>query len=223
MLSFCGWCGKRWETTTILSYSGRAGAAESPFHKTRGQGWLLELKPPLSFSLLVRINCLDYSGHLIRHSVPCDQRLLIKTESQKSRNIKNTYIRTSSIPSLVFPQYSHTRESTVMNTFETRWTLGLPVWEQMMTAHSERQHCSWTYSLCSWQTLMHDFSTIILPVSLNWQFSPFGSTSPLRVWWNHNEAPSQAGQMAAIKKSTNNAGEGVEKREPSYIVGRKAN
>ena len=31
-------------------------------------------------------------------------------------------------------------------------------------------------------------------------------------------------RMAAIKKSTNNnAGEGVEKREPSYIVGGKAN
>ena len=34
---------------------------------------------------------------------------------------------------------------------------------------------------------------------------------------------SQAGQMAAIKKSTNNAGEGVEKREPSYTVDGNAN
>ena len=143
MLSFCGWGGKRWETTTILSYNGRAGAAESPFHKTRGQGWLLELKPPLSLSLLVRINCLDYSGHLIRLSVPCDQRFLIKTESQKSRNIKNTYImRTFSIPSLVFPQYSRTRESTVMNTCETRRTLGSPVWERRMAAHAKGQHVS---------------------------------------------------------------------------------
>ena len=30
-------------------------------------------------------------------------------------------------------------------------------------------------------------------------------------------------RMAAIKKSTNNAGEGVEKREPSYTVGGNAN
>ena len=30
-------------------------------------------------------------------------------------------------------------------------------------------------------------------------------------------------KMAAIKKSTNNAGEGVEKREPSYTVGGNAN
>ena len=30
-------------------------------------------------------------------------------------------------------------------------------------------------------------------------------------------------RMAAIKKSTMNAGEGAEKREPSYTVGRNAN
>ena len=30
-------------------------------------------------------------------------------------------------------------------------------------------------------------------------------------------------RMAAIKKSTNNAGEGVEKREPFYTVGGNAN
>ena len=30
-------------------------------------------------------------------------------------------------------------------------------------------------------------------------------------------------RMAAIKKSRNNAGEGVEKREPSYTVGGNAN
>ena len=30
-------------------------------------------------------------------------------------------------------------------------------------------------------------------------------------------------RMAAIKKSTNNAGEGVEKREPSYTVGGNPN
>ena len=30
-------------------------------------------------------------------------------------------------------------------------------------------------------------------------------------------------RMAAIQKSTNNAGEGVEKREPSYTVGGNAN
>ena len=30
-------------------------------------------------------------------------------------------------------------------------------------------------------------------------------------------------RMAAIKKSTNNAGEGIEKREPSYTVGGNAN
>ena len=30
-------------------------------------------------------------------------------------------------------------------------------------------------------------------------------------------------RMAAVKKSTNNAGEGVEKREPSYTVGGNAN
>ena len=102
----------------LSSATMRAGAAESPFHQTWGQGWLLELKPPLSLSLLVWINSLDYSGHLISLSVPCDQRFLIKTEGQKSRNIKNTHIiRTFSVPSLVFPQYSHTREATVMNTF----------------------------------------------------------------------------------------------------------
>ena len=30
-------------------------------------------------------------------------------------------------------------------------------------------------------------------------------------------------RMAAIKKSTNSAGEGAEKKEPSYIVGGNAN
>ena len=30
-------------------------------------------------------------------------------------------------------------------------------------------------------------------------------------------------RMATIKKSTNNAGEGVEKKEPSYTVGGNAN
>ena len=40
---------------------------------------------------------------------------------------------------------------------------------------------------------------------------------------NHNEVVSHLVRMAAIKKSTMNAGEGAEKREPSYTVGRNAN
>ena len=38
---------------------------------------------------------------------------------------------------------------------------------------------------------------------------------------NHNEVPSPAGQNGCYPKSlqTRNAGEGVEKREPSYTVG----
>ena len=39
---------------------------------------------------------------------------------------------------------------------------------------------------------------------------------------NHNEVPSQV-RMAAIQKSINNAGEGVEKSEPSYTAGGNAN
>ena len=38
---------------------------------------------------------------------------------------------------------------------------------------------------------------------------------------NHNEV--KVVRTAAIKKSTMNAGEGAEKREPSYTVGRNAN
>ena len=41
---------------------------------------------------------------------------------------------------------------------------------------------------------------------------------------NHNEVTSQASQNAAIKiLQTINAGEGVEKRKPSYTVGGNAN
>ena len=40
---------------------------------------------------------------------------------------------------------------------------------------------------------------------------------------NHNEVPSHAGQMVPIRKSTVNAGEGVEKKEPSSIAGGNAN
>ena len=39
---------------------------------------------------------------------------------------------------------------------------------------------------------------------------------------NHSEISFQAVRMATIKKSTNNAGEGMEKREPSYTVGGNA-
>ena len=39
---------------------------------------------------------------------------------------------------------------------------------------------------------------------------------------NHSEVSSHSSQMATIKKSTN-AGEGVEKREPSYTAGGNAN
>ena len=39
---------------------------------------------------------------------------------------------------------------------------------------------------------------------------------------NHNEVSSHSSQMATIKKSTK-AGEGVEKREPSYTAGGNAN
>ena len=41
---------------------------------------------------------------------------------------------------------------------------------------------------------------------------------------NHNEVPSHAVRMAAIKNlQTVNSGEGAEKREPSYNVGGNAN
>ena len=41
---------------------------------------------------------------------------------------------------------------------------------------------------------------------------------------NHNEVPSHAGQWLLSKSlQTINAGEGVEKREPSYTVGGNAN
>ena len=42
---------------------------------------------------------------------------------------------------------------------------------------------------------------------------------------NHNEVPSLAGQNGCYQKSlqTINAGEGLEKREHSYTVGRNAN
>ena len=42
---------------------------------------------------------------------------------------------------------------------------------------------------------------------------------------NHNEAPSHTGQNGYLSKSlqTITAGEGVEKREPSYTVGGNAN
>ena len=40
---------------------------------------------------------------------------------------------------------------------------------------------------------------------------------------NHNEVPSHAGQIGPIRKFTINAGEGVEKKEPSSIVGGNAN
>ena len=41
---------------------------------------------------------------------------------------------------------------------------------------------------------------------------------------NHNEVPLHAVRMAAIQSlQVINAGEGVEKREPSYTVGGKAN
>ena len=36
---------------------------------------------------------------------------------------------------------------------------------------------------------------------------------------NHNEVSPHTGQKAIIKKNTTNAGERVEKREPSYTVG----
>ena len=42
---------------------------------------------------------------------------------------------------------------------------------------------------------------------------------------NHNEVPSLAGQNGCYQTNlkTINAGEGVEKKEPSYTVGRNAN
>ena len=41
---------------------------------------------------------------------------------------------------------------------------------------------------------------------------------------NHNEVPSHTGQNGCYQKvQTINAGEGVEKREPSYTVGGNAN
>ena len=42
---------------------------------------------------------------------------------------------------------------------------------------------------------------------------------------NHNEVPSHAGQNGCYPKNlqTINAGEGVEKRESSYTIGRNAN
>ena len=40
---------------------------------------------------------------------------------------------------------------------------------------------------------------------------------------NHNEVHLTLVRMAAIKKSTNSAGDGAEKKEPSYIVGGNAN
>ena len=40
---------------------------------------------------------------------------------------------------------------------------------------------------------------------------------------NHNEVPSHAGQNSCYQKVTINAGEGVEKREPSYTAGGNAN
>ena len=40
---------------------------------------------------------------------------------------------------------------------------------------------------------------------------------------NHNEVPSHAGQNGCYQKVTINAGEGVEKREPSYTAGGNAN
>ena len=42
---------------------------------------------------------------------------------------------------------------------------------------------------------------------------------------NHNDVPSHASQNGCLSKSlqTINAGEGVEKREPSYTVGGNAN
>ena len=40
---------------------------------------------------------------------------------------------------------------------------------------------------------------------------------------NHNEVPSHAGQMGNVRTSTINAGEGVEKREPTPTVGGNAN
>ena len=40
---------------------------------------------------------------------------------------------------------------------------------------------------------------------------------------NHNKVPLHTSRIAAIQKSTINAGEGVEKREPFYTVGGNAN
>lgn len=67
----------------------------------------------------------------------------------------------------------------------------MSVWELTMTAEENRDFQSQKAAvlvnsltaLCSWQTLIHEFCTTLTPVLLNWQFSPFGSRIPLRMWW----------------------------------------